>query len=73
MVLVTHSAEAAAAADRVLELRDGRVVHDSRVRAHVVPAALDDLLAAHRSGERNLGHALWTLLTLEVFLRREEW
>jgi asparagine synthase (glutamine-hydrolysing) len=47
--------------------------NDSRVRAHVVPAALDDLLAAHRSGERNLGHALWTLLTLEVFLRREGW
>lgn len=29
VVLVTHSAEAAAAADRVVELRDGRIVRDS--------------------------------------------
>ena len=31
------------------------------------------LLAEHASGQRNHGHALWTLLTLEVFLRREGW
>jgi asparagine synthase (glutamine-hydrolysing) len=46
---------------------------DARVRAHVSPAALDHLLAEHDAGARNHGHALWTLLTLEVFLRREGW
>ena len=36
-------------------------------------SAIDALLAEHASGQRNHGHALWTLLTLEVFLRREGW
>jgi asparagine synthase (glutamine-hydrolysing) len=40
------------------------------VREHLDGAAIDRLLAEHASGRRNLGHALWTLLTLEVFLRR---
>ena len=31
------------------------------------------LLAEHAAGARDHGHALWTLLTLEVFLRREGW
>lgn len=34
--------------------------------------AVRALVARHQSGD-NLGHALWTLLTLEVFLRREGW
>jgi len=46
---------------------------DARVKQHLVPAALDRLLAEHDSGARNHGHAIWTLLTLEVFLRREGW
>jgi asparagine synthase (glutamine-hydrolysing) len=46
---------------------------DARVKENLVPAAVDRLLAEQRSGERNHGHALWTLLTLEVFLRREGW
>jgi asparagine synthase (glutamine-hydrolysing) len=46
---------------------------DARVKAHLVPAAVDRLIAEHDSGARNHGHALWTLLTLEVFLRRENW
>ena len=46
---------------------------DARVRNHLVPEALDRMLAEHDSGARNHGHALWTLLTLEVFLRREGW
>jgi asparagine synthase (glutamine-hydrolysing) len=46
---------------------------DSRVKAHLQPAAVDHLLAEHDSRARNHGHALWTLLTLEVFLRREGW
>jgi asparagine synthase (glutamine-hydrolysing) len=45
----------------------------SRVREHLVPEALDRVIAEHAAGVRNHGHALWTLLTLEVFLRREGW
>jgi hypothetical protein len=34
---------------------------------------VDALIAEHRDGRRNRGGALWTLLTLEVFLRKEDW
>jgi asparagine synthase (glutamine-hydrolysing) len=46
---------------------------DSRVKAHLDAGAVDRILAEHDSRARNHGHALWTLLTLEVFLRREGW
>jgi asparagine synthase (glutamine-hydrolysing) len=46
---------------------------DARVKQHLAGDAVDHLLAEHQSGSRNHGHALWTLLTLEVFLRREGW
>jgi asparagine synthase (glutamine-hydrolysing) len=46
---------------------------DARVRAHLRSDALDRMLAEHDARVRNHGHALWTLLTLEVFLRREGW
>jgi hypothetical protein len=46
---------------------------DSRVKAYLQAGAVDRILAEHGSGTRNHGHALWTLLTLEVFLRRENW
>lgn len=46
---------------------------DARVRRHLRPAAIDALLAEHAAGTRQRGGALWTLLTLEVFLRREGW
>jgi asparagine synthase (glutamine-hydrolysing) len=46
---------------------------DARVKQHVSADAVDRLLAEHRQRRRNHGHALWTLLTLEVFLRREAW
>jgi asparagine synthase (glutamine-hydrolysing) len=46
---------------------------DARVKHHLVPSAVDRLLAEHGAERRNHGHALWTLLTLEVFLRREGW
>lgn len=46
---------------------------DARVKRHLAPESVDSLLNEHWSGERNHGHALWTLLTLEVFLRREGW
>lgn len=45
----------------------------SRVKRHLAPEAVDRILAEHHGGSRNHGHALWTLLTLEVFLRREGW
>jgi asparagine synthase (glutamine-hydrolysing) len=45
----------------------------ARLRSHLSPAAVDALLAEHQSGRRDHGHALWALLTLEVFLRREGW
>jgi asparagine synthase (glutamine-hydrolysing) len=46
---------------------------DARVRQYLAPEALGQVLAEHDAGVRNHGHALWTLLTLEVFLRRENW
>jgi asparagine synthase (glutamine-hydrolysing) len=45
----------------------------ARVRGHLRPRTLDQLLAEHASCRRNHGHALWTLLTLEVFLRMRGW
>jgi asparagine synthase (glutamine-hydrolysing) len=46
---------------------------DARVRHHLSGDAVNALLAEHASGARRRGGALWTLLTLEVFLRREGW
>jgi asparagine synthase (glutamine-hydrolysing) len=46
---------------------------DARVRRYLVPEALDRILAEHDAARRNHGQAIWTLLTLEVFLRREGW
>ena len=46
---------------------------DARARRHLDPVALDGLLAEHRTGGVDHGNALWTLLTLELFLRREGW
>ncbi len=46
---------------------------DASVRCHLAGPALDRLLAEHRSGTRDHGHALWALLTLEVFLRKWSW
>jgi hypothetical protein len=31
------------------------------------------MLAEHSAGASNHGIALWTLLTLELFLRRHDW
>jgi asparagine synthase (glutamine-hydrolysing) len=46
---------------------------DARVKAHLLADAVDRLIAEHDSCARNHGHALWTLLTLEVFLRQQNW
>ncbi len=43
------------------------------LRAHLDPAAVDQIVAEHLSGAASHGHALWTLMTLELFLRREGW
>ena len=46
---------------------------DCRVAQHVSAPALRAMLDEHRRGAADHGNALWTLLTLEVFLRREGW
>lgn len=45
----------------------------ARIRGRLNGGALDQLLTEHRSGSARHGYALWTLLTLELFLRRHEW
>jgi asparagine synthase (glutamine-hydrolysing) len=45
----------------------------ARIRSFVDGHALDRLLAEHDRGDRARGSQLWSLLTLEVFLRREGW
>lgn len=45
----------------------------ARLRGHLQGDALDAMLAEHSSGRADHGHALWTLLTLEVFLRSNDW
>ncbi len=45
----------------------------ARVRNHLRPDAVNRLVAEHERGAADHGHALWTLLTLEVFLEREDW
>jgi asparagine synthase (glutamine-hydrolysing) len=46
---------------------------DARVRRHLAPAVVDGLIAEHGTGAADHGHALWMLLTLEVFLRGQGW
>jgi asparagine synthase (glutamine-hydrolysing) len=45
----------------------------SHVRRLLNGTEIDRLLAEHSAHNKNHGHALWTLLTLEVFLRRHDW
>lgn len=52
---------------------EGMLGAGARIRGHLAADAIDSLLADHTAGRRRSGHALWTLLTLEVFLRREGW
>ncbi len=46
---------------------------DARIRRHLNSAGIDGILAEHRAGAANHGQPLWTLLTLELFLRRHDW
>jgi len=45
----------------------------ARLGEHLAPEPVADMVSEHLSGRADHGHALWTLLTLEVFLRREGW
>jgi asparagine synthase (glutamine-hydrolysing) len=45
----------------------------ARVRAHLQGEAIDGIVGEHLSGTADHGHALWTLVTLEEFLRRQGW
>ena len=45
----------------------------ARVRHHLRPDGVDALVARHMDGTTDAGNALWTLLTLEVFLRAHGW
>jgi asparagine synthase (glutamine-hydrolysing) len=42
----------------------------ARLRARLRPEALDGLVEAHLAGRADRGHVLWTLLTLELWLRK---
>jgi asparagine synthase (glutamine-hydrolysing) len=46
---------------------------DARVRDYLAAGGIDELVAEHQAGAGNYGHAIWSLLTLEIFLRREGW
>ena len=46
---------------------------ESRIRSYLKPEAIDRLVVDHQRGAVNRGDSLWTLLTLEAFLRREGW
>jgi asparagine synthase (glutamine-hydrolysing) len=45
----------------------------ARVRSHLAPAVVDRILGEHAAGVGDHGQALWLLLTLEEFLKREGW
>ncbi|MHB8670392.1 MAG: asparagine synthase-related protein, partial [Acidimicrobiales bacterium] len=45
----------------------------ARVGSHVDPGVVRAMVAEHRAGTVDHGHALWALLTLEVFLRQQGW
>ena len=45
----------------------------SRLRDHVAMEPVETMVREHQAGRADHGHALWSLLTLEVFLRRQGW
>jgi len=46
---------------------------DAPIRRHLDGDGVDQLLAEHARGTVDHGQRLWTLLTLDVFLRRQGW
>lgn len=53
--------------------RDMLCSRGSRVREYLAPPAIDEIVTRHQAGAENLGDTIWSLLTLEIFLRREQW
>ena len=45
----------------------------SRISSHLDGASVRALLDEHQAGVGQHGHAIWTLLTLEIFLRQHGW
>ena len=45
----------------------------SRVREYLVGPVIDEIVNEHQAGVDNHGDPIWSLLTLEIFLRREGW
>ncbi|MCA1707440.1 MAG: asparagine synthase C-terminal domain-containing protein, partial [Actinobacteria bacterium] len=45
----------------------------ARIKQHLSASAIDSLLAQHAQRHADHGEAMWTLLTLEIFLRKEAW
>ncbi len=45
----------------------------ARVRARLDGGAIDEMLTEHQAGSADHGDPLWTLLTLELFLRNHGW
>jgi asparagine synthase (glutamine-hydrolysing) len=53
---------------------EARLMNESsRVRAHLEPNPIDRMVGEHLSGMANHSQALWALVTLEEFLRKEQW
>jgi asparagine synthase (glutamine-hydrolysing) len=50
-----------------------RLSGTARIRAWLDGPTLDGIVDQHARGTRDHGHLLWSLLTLEVFLRGEGW
>mgnify|MGYP001039531419 CR=1 FL=1 len=46
---------------------------NSLVAGHLDAAAVRALLDEHQAGAAGHGHSIWTLLTLEIFLRQQQW
>jgi asparagine synthase (glutamine-hydrolysing) len=53
---------------------EGRLLPlSARTRVHLQGEAVDRMVGEHLSGTADHGHALWTLVTFEEFLRRQGW
>lgn len=51
----------------------GLLSASARTHGFLKADAIERIVREHRAGASNHGHTLWTLLTLEVFLRKEGW
>ena len=51
-------------------VRDTLLATDSRVSSYLAPEGIRQLVQEHASGRVDHGHQLWSLLTLEIWLRQ---